>query len=134
MDETAIPDSDWYSNDNATFGDRLADARQVLGMSQEDLARRVGVKLTTLQKWENDTAEPRANRLSMLSGILNVSLRWLLTGEGDGLSHPEDATPMTADVASILTEMRQMRGELHNTSERLGRLEKRLKAALAAGS
>ncbi|WP_422071402.1 helix-turn-helix domain-containing protein [Tranquillimonas rosea] len=123
-------ESDWYSEANATFGDRLADARQAVGMTQEELARRLGVKLTTLQKWENDIAEPRANRLSMLAGLLNVSLRWLLTGEGDGLAHPDEATPLPGDVATIMTEMRQLQSELVRMSDRLGRLEKRLKTAM----
>jgi HTH-type transcriptional regulator, cell division transcriptional repressor len=27
----------------------------------------------------------------MLAGLLNVSIRWLLTGEGDGISGPGEA-------------------------------------------
>lgn len=128
-EEDAIA-QDWYSNETATFGDRLADARQVLDMSQADLAKRVGVKLSTLQKWEDDVSEPRANQLNMLSGLLNVTLRWLLTGEGDGLSPPSES-PMSHDVAAILTDLRQTQGELALIANRVGRLEKRLKSALS---
>ena len=53
-------------------------------MSQSKLAKRLGVKLKTLKGWENDVSEPRANKLSMMAGMLNVSLLWLLSGEGDG--------------------------------------------------
>jgi DNA-binding XRE family transcriptional regulator len=53
----------WYGADVATFGDRLAGAREAAGLSQEDLAQRLGVRLTTLQNWEEDLAEPRGNRL-----------------------------------------------------------------------
>jgi len=119
----------WYSNDTATFGDRLADAREAQGMSQEDLARRVGVKPSTLVRWENDLAEPRANRLSMLSGLLNVSLRWMLTGEGEGLSAPVEGIAMPEEVSAILTEMRQAQGDLVRLADRIGHLEKRLKRA-----
>ena len=127
------PDSDWYSNEAATFGDRLADARQAVGMTQEDLARRLGVRLRTLDGWEQDVAEPRANKLQMLSGLLNVSLRWLLTGEGEGLSAPSE-TDIPGDMAAILTELRQTQSDLVRTADRLGRLEKRLKAMAQAGA
>lgn len=119
-------EQDWYSDETATFGDRLADARQAVGLTQKEFARRLGVRLQTLESWENDLSEPRANRLQMMSGLLNVSLRWLLTGQGEGLSPPAEEGP--AEVTQILTEMRQLQGELVRTSERLGRLEKRLRA------
>lgn len=122
----------WYSDDTATFGDRLADARASVGMSQDDLARRVGVKVKTLAAWENDLSEPRANRLSILSGLLNVSLRWLMTGEGEGLPNPDDVHEIPEDVTMILTELRQAQSDLVRMADRLGRLEKRLKAASRA--
>jgi transcriptional regulator with XRE-family HTH domain len=43
-------------------------------MSQADLARKLGVKLKTdPQNWENDLAEPRANKLQMLSRDFSTS-------------------------------------------------------------
>ncbi|MFZ1338625.1 MAG: helix-turn-helix domain-containing protein, partial [Paracoccaceae bacterium] len=44
----------WYAADVATFGDRLAGAREAAGLAQEDLAQRLGVRLTTVQAWEED--------------------------------------------------------------------------------
>ena len=79
---------DWYSNDIATFGDRVAAGREALGLSQKQLARKLGVAAKTVDSWEHDISEPRANKLQMLAGILNVSMPWLLTGEGDGVPHP----------------------------------------------
>ena len=84
-------DSGWFSDEAATFGDRVAAARRALGLSQERLARKLGVKLRTLANWENDMAEPRANKLQMLAGLLNVSLSWLLTGQGEGVAAPDEA-------------------------------------------
>ena len=120
----------WYSNDAATFGDRVAAGRDALGLSQEDLARKLGVKLRTVQGWEDDLSEPRANKLQMLSGVLNVSLMWLLNGEGEGLSEPESETQLTADISGLLTEIRQLRGTVAQAADRLGGLEKRLRRAL----
>ena len=80
---------DWYGPEAATFGDRVAAAREQTGMTQAMLAKRLGVRLSTLRGWEDDLSEPRANRLSMLAGLLNVSMMWLITGEGEGVDAPE---------------------------------------------
>ncbi len=126
---SAKTSDDWFSDETATFGDRVAAAREYLSMSEEDLARRLGIKVETVNKWENDLAEPRANKLQMLSGILNVSLRWLLTGEGDELEGGGEA-PIDQAVNDILREMRALRSEMARGVERMGVLEKRLRAAL----
>ena len=61
----AIDPQDWYSEDMATFGDRLSAAREAASLSRKELAQRVGIKGSTLRAWEEDLSEPRANRLSM---------------------------------------------------------------------
>lgn len=118
----------WYSEEIATFGDRLAGAREALGLSQQDLAARLGVKLRTVLDWENDLNDPRANKLQMLSGVLNVSISWLLTGEGEGLEVPAGQT--AADAEAVLGEMREVRRQITELTTRLGVLENRLRAAL----
>ncbi|WP_322895164.1 MULTISPECIES: helix-turn-helix transcriptional regulator [unclassified Yoonia] len=123
-------DTDWYSAEAATFGDRLAGAREAAGLSQKDLAKSLGVKLSTLASWENDTGEPRANRLQMLAGMLGVSLGWLMTGQGDGLAAPDDAVEMPADVAALMQELRKLRAQMGQTLDRMGQVEKQLQTAL----
>ena len=121
----------WYDESAATFGDRLAGAREQAGMTQGDLAKRMGVKLKTLKAWEDDLSEPRANKLSMVAGLLNVSLSWLLSGEGAGIDAPDDVEELPAGVTEILTEIRDVRAQLARSSERLGRLEKSLRQTLS---
>lgn len=127
-------DAGWYSDDAATFGDRLAAAREQAGMTQVALAGKLGVKTGTISAWENDTKEPRANRLQMLSGMLGVSLSWLLTGEGDGPDAPEDAQPLTSDLVDLLSEMRGLRTQIAMSAEKLAQLEKRLRANLQSNT
>lgn len=121
---------DWYSPEASTFGDRLAGAREQAGMSQQQLAKRLGVRLSTLRAWEDDLKEPRANRLSIMAGLLNVSMMWLINGEGEGVGEPNDAAPVSEDLRDLLTEMRDLRVDLLGRAEQVGRLEKRLRAAL----
>ncbi len=123
--------NNWYGPDVAMLGDRLAAARETAGMSQEALAKRLGVKLITLEKWEQDASEPRANKLSMVAGVLNVSMVWLITGEGEGISDPDDMA-ISGDVQDILLELRAVRAQIKTRLDKLGQLEKRLRTALQA--
>jgi HTH-type transcriptional regulator, cell division transcriptional repressor len=134
MAETS-PETGWYAADVATFGDRLAGAREAAGLTQEDLAQRLGVRLTTLQNWEEDLAEPRGNRLQMLAGMLNVSLRWLLTAEGDGLEDPDTTPPRLADEAeAALAELQQLRAGAIALAEKLAQVERQVRLAMRSAA
>jgi transcriptional regulator with XRE-family HTH domain len=117
--------ADWYDPEATTFGDRLTGAREAAGLGQADLARRLGVRVKTLRAWEEDQSEPRANRVSMLAGLTNVSLVWLMTGEGRG---PAPAT--AAEDGGLLEDVGRARREAARLADRLGRLEARLRARL----
>ncbi len=129
MDEESSSDDQigWYSDTAATFGDRIAGAREGLSLSQSDLARKLGIKLKTLRDWENDLSEPRANKLQMMSGVLNVSLVWLLTGEGDGPTDPADDGGSDNPTAEIIGEISELRREMARLVSRMGDLESRLR-------
>jgi len=118
----------WFDPETSTFGDRIAGAREAAGMTQSELARRLGVRLSTLRGWEDDRAEPRANKLQMMAGLLNVSLIWLLNGVGEGApSISEDSGP---DLNAMLNELRDLRSQMGQMGERMGLLEKRLRQAV----
>lgn len=123
-------DTDWYGPDAATFGDRVSAAREHAGMTQAELAKRLGIRLATLKAWEDDHSEPRANRLSILAGMLNVSMMWLINGEGEGIEGPE--ADQGADVSDILTDIRSLRADMLKKAEAMGRLEKKLRKLLVA--
>ncbi|MEM9975353.1 MAG: helix-turn-helix transcriptional regulator [Pseudomonadota bacterium] len=128
--DSAQEEHGWYSEEAATFGDRVAAAREALGMSEDELAHRLGIKLKTVRAWEQDLSEPRANKLQMLAGVLNVSFRWLLTGEGEGVAAPAEGPEMAAEVSTLLTELRLVKSQMVASAERLGVIEKRLQAAM----
>ncbi|WP_341861828.1 helix-turn-helix domain-containing protein [Gymnodinialimonas sp. 57CJ19] len=130
MDDQSNDGTTWFDAETTTFGDRVTGAREAAGLTQPELAKRLGVKVKTVRGWENDQSEPRANKLGTLSGVLGVSMMWLLAGHGEGLDSPELTQPVDADVEKILIDLRQMRQEQINLAERMGRIEKRLRAAL----
>lgn len=120
----------WFDPDETTFGDRVAGAREMANMTQAELARRVGVTIKSLQDWEDDLGSPRALRLSMLAGLLNVSLPWLLTGEGDGPGDPVEATSYVRGGHQLLDEIREISAQMKLSAERLNRVEEELQALL----
>jgi len=127
-------ETDWFGPETATFGDRVSGAREQAAMTQTQLARRLGVKKATLAAWEQDLSEPRANKLSMMAGLLNVSIMWLLTGEGDGMSAPADDFGISQDFSGILAELRAIRADMRANTERAARLEKRLRLLVQGGT
>ncbi|MCI5073762.1 helix-turn-helix transcriptional regulator [Oricola sp.] len=112
---TATPDSD-------TLGGRLSRARDASGMSAAQFARRLGVKTATVQAWESDRSEPRANRLSMIAGILNVSMPWLLHGVGE--APPDD--PRNDAITILRGQVDKLRQLHEDTGATLSRIEDEL--------
>ncbi len=123
----------WFDPENATFGDRVTGAREAAGMTQKELAKRLGVKLATLEGWENDLSEPRANKLQMLAGVLGVSLTWLLEGIGNGIEAPGGESEISPDMRDVLAEVRALKARASRTVNRLGALEKKLRKLAEAG-
>ncbi len=125
-----VRDNGWLDADTATFGDRLAVAREAAGLTQTALASKIGVKLPVIAGWEEDRNYPRANRLQMLSGLLGVSITWLLTGDGEGPDASEDEEILSDEVLDLLARVRALRGEISQIGDNLARVEKRLRKAL----
>ena len=83
----------------------------------------------TLRNWEEDRAEPRANRLQMLAGMLDVSLVWLISGLGRGRGRPAVGAGR-ARGARLPRRPSQPARRAGRLAERLGTLERRLQALL----
>ena len=133
MTTTPEDGTGWYSDEAATFGDRITAAREAAGLGQEELALRLGVRLRTIRAWEEDLAEPRANKLQMLAGLLNVSIRWLLTGEGEGVPAPGTAE-VPAEITALLAELREVKATLTRAADRVAGIETRLRTAARAAA
>jgi len=71
-----------------TVGQRIAQKRKELGLSQEALGEQLGVSRQAIYKWESDTTLPEIEKLIALSRSFGVSVDWLL-GEEE-LSAPKE--------------------------------------------
>ncbi|WP_300637767.1 helix-turn-helix domain-containing protein [uncultured Oscillibacter sp.] len=61
-----------------TTGQRVAQKRKELGLSQEALGEKLGVSRQSIYKWESDSALPEVEKLVALSRLFGVSVGWLL--------------------------------------------------------
>ena len=82
-----------------TIGQRIAQKRKELGLSQEALGDQLGVSRQSIYKWESDTALPEIDKLIALSRLYGVSVGWLL-GVEDLPEPPGEA----AGTEAALTE------------------------------
>lgn len=51
---------------------RIAEARKASGLTQTEVARRLGIRPQSVQAWESGVSAPRARRLSELAQVLDV--------------------------------------------------------------
>jgi transcriptional regulator with XRE-family HTH domain len=102
--------------DADTVGGRIQRGRESLGITTSELAARLGVKPETMRGWERDRAEPRANRLITLAGILGVSPAWLIGGYGEV---PEGIDLDENGMAGRLDNLRARRDVLDREIARL---------------
>lgn len=61
-----------------TIGKRIAEQRRSKGLTQDDIAERLGVSAQAVSKWENDISYPDISLLVPLAELLGVSVDQLL--------------------------------------------------------
>ena len=113
--------------DGDTIGGRLSRARDASGLSVREFAWQLGVKIATVKAWESDRSLPSSHRLANVSGILGVSLSWLLHGIGIAPREPDDDAP-TADLAAQFEQLRAMHAQ---TGAMIARLQSELSRTAA---
>ena len=63
-----------------TLPQRLQELRKAAGLSQEDLAARLGLSRQAVGKWETGQGKPDLDNLLRLSQLYHVSTDYILTG------------------------------------------------------
>lgn len=59
--------------------EKILYCRKRAGLSQEELAGRLGVSRQAVSKWETGEAQPELSKLAPLAAELGVSVDWLLS-------------------------------------------------------
>ena len=66
------------------FKDNLIQLRKLKGMTQEDIAEKVGVSRQAVAKWESGETSPDLEKSRLLAEVLGVSLDDLVNYEPEG--------------------------------------------------
>ena len=89
---------------NQEFGARIKELREMAGLTQSDLALRLGVSQSGLSRLEDGTRSITAQQLVQFSDALRVPLNRLVASDG-----PTDATQLRAgdaDAESVANSLR----------------------------
>ncbi|RWE81926.1 MAG: helix-turn-helix domain-containing protein [Mesorhizobium sp.] len=68
--------------DSTTLGQRLRQAREAAGLTQNDIADHFKIKRVSVTQWEADTTRPSMERLPKLATLLKTDVAWLLDASG----------------------------------------------------
>jgi len=112
----------WYDGDMEHLGSRIELARKVAGLSQRELAQRLGVDEKTVGRWERGENAPRGGHLRALAEATERSEEFFLEDtEPGGLTTVSIAgVPCTGPVevlARILRELAEPGPEVLQTGE-----------------
>ena len=66
---------------NIRIGTFIADLRKEQGLTQEQLAERLGVSNRSISRWENGNTLPDYSLMQALAIVLGISLSELLAGQ-----------------------------------------------------
>lgn len=108
--------------DMDTIGGRISRARDTSGLSVEEVAWRLGVKIATVNAWESDRTLPGSHRMNKLAGMLNVSISWLLHGVGTApADHDRERT-----VSNVTLQLEKLKLLHSETGQLIGQIQKDL--------
>jgi transcriptional regulator with XRE-family HTH domain len=113
------------------LGYRIKFARETEGLTQAQVAKKLGVSRGAVGQWEIDRGAPATGRLCTLVEYLGISLDWLLAGPpqaagseaagaalADDVQLLEEALQQGVDLLIVVAEARQRRW-LHDNREAL---------------
>lgn len=79
------------SGKKLNIGARIQSRRKSMGISQEELAQRMGVSRQSVTKWETGASAPELERVVQLSDVLGVGLDYLLRDDAPSWEPARDA-------------------------------------------
>ncbi len=89
-----------------TFSEKLLELRRKEGLSQEQLADRLGVTRQSVSKWESGAAVPELSKLVALSDLFSVSVDYLVKDRLEEPERPAEAPPpSTAKLEEQMEEI-----------------------------
>lgn len=74
-----------------TFGEKVKNERNRLGLNQDELAKKIGVTRRVISSYENDSSRPRGTeRYKKLAEALGININYLLSEDEAFIADVED--------------------------------------------
>lgn len=126
-------------NRDMTPGDRIREACESTGLTQSEVARRIGVKVQQLQEIMRGDVK-RTKHFPAIAKALGVDVAWLTTGKGVAppwASHTQEAQPppeheISAKLTALQTQIDRLESAMLERSEAQFPLVQSLRLRLAA--
>lgn len=84
------------------IGEKIRNAREDLGLSQDEVSRRIPMNQSSYSKIERDLQEPNIEQLGQICRILNLSADSLLAIRNDPMAQKDIA--LLAGVKQLINE------------------------------
>lgn len=82
------------------IGERLIQLRKQLNLSQDDLAKKIGVSRTIIGNYERNTNTPSIEVLVKIAKTFNVTIDYLI-GEGELSSYDKEVMKRIEDIDKL---------------------------------
>lgn len=99
-----------------SIGQRIKESRKTAGLSQKDLAEKVGLTQPTLSDLENDMSKG-SGKLASIAHALNVRPFWLETGRGTSALDKAEAMASNNELSVNALEIAQAFDRLNTTTQ-----------------
>lgn len=103
------------STNNPSLGEKLLRLRKEMKMTQDDVAKILGMSRTSFSKYENGNSAPPLQVLRKIAAIYNVGLEFLIFDENTSIrlndSQSEDENTSSVSVSKI-TELRPVEKQI----------------------
>lgn len=97
-----------------TIGDRVKRLRILHGFTQAKVAKSIGITTPSLSAIENSlTKSPKPENVMKIAGFFNVSMQWLITGQGTKeaasvQSNTSDSFETSPEERALILKYRQL--------------------------
>lgn len=95
---------------NTMIGGKIAELRKELELSQEELAKKIGVSRSALSLYEIDRREPDLETVKKIASLFGVTTDYLLGAEGDAMGTEEKINEITQRVGRNIRSIREQAG------------------------
>ena len=111
------------------IGDKIYDLRRLKEISQDDLAKRVGVSRQTVIKWEGNVVKPKADKIQRICEALGVETNALMSNK-EKSEDKSVAEEVACDAVAVSAE--DEKNSAQTKKRKKSKLSKKAKIAIVA--